>query len=461
MAKMFPPDGPCNPELDGESTVYKALQLLSDDYYVFQDRYWIFENKQRCRQERETDFLIIHPIKGLLIIEVKGGTRFYYDGVKDKWKSGDRTYDNPYKKQLVNARSLPVFLKKKITTLAEIYFNCGYAVCFPHIDVIDGSLAPYMEEEVTLYRKNLNNFVSEIERIYAHYNKSSNFKTIGTQNLQKIIEVIAPKLSLQKSLGAYLEDNEQQVIKLTKEQSKTLDILYKIQEHALIVEGPAGTGKTQVAIAKAIEDVKAEKQVLFITSSDFLKNHIEKEIRLNNKYGLDNITIWTMDEIRNSLSFFLNNYKKQCIENEINSLIVDEAQNLRADELAELADFKNSAPNLEVLILKDDSQKTAKENYTNIFKFYPITIPLQKVIRNTKEIFSTYKEYVGPYHQVEAPERSFHNVIKSFYSNEQDLQDKIVDIFNYILIEEKNVNPNRITLVFSNKPSINFTANCR
>ena len=55
MAKMFPPDGPSNPNLYGESHVYHLLAKLEDDFYIFQDRHWIFTNKEGWRTERETE----------------------------------------------------------------------------------------------------------------------------------------------------------------------------------------------------------------------------------------------------------------------------------------------------------------------------------------------------------------------------------------------------------------------
>ena len=35
MAKMFPPDGPCNAGLHGESKVYDLLSKLDDDLMIF------------------------------------------------------------------------------------------------------------------------------------------------------------------------------------------------------------------------------------------------------------------------------------------------------------------------------------------------------------------------------------------------------------------------------------------
>ena len=149
MAKMFPPDAPSNPDLRGESEVYHLLSQLDDDFYIFQDRYWIFKNKDGARTERETDFLLVHPQKGLLIIEVKGGTRFSYDGEHDKWKSGDNiSYQNPYKKQLANSRKLPLFLKSKLSSLKNRWITCGYAICFTHIDILEGNLALFMEKKL-------------------------------------------------------------------------------------------------------------------------------------------------------------------------------------------------------------------------------------------------------------------------------------------------------------------------
>ncbi|MFM6507157.1 MAG: NERD domain-containing protein, partial [Dolichospermum sp.] len=266
MAKMFPPDGPCNPDLYGESTVYDLLSQLDDNFYIFQDRYWVFKNKYKCITETETDFLLVHPQKGLLILEVKGGTRFSYDGENDKWKSGDDiSYNNPYKKQLANSKKLPLFLKEKIPDLKKMWLNCGYAVCFPHIDILEGNLAPFMEREVTLFSYDLNNLSNRINEIYRHYSSPSD-RAIGKNLVEEIKNLITPQTEFKKSLSAELEDEKERIIHLTKEQEEILDGFYKASK-PILIEGPAGTGKTQLAISQAISDIKSDKFVLFLTNS--------------------------------------------------------------------------------------------------------------------------------------------------------------------------------------------------
>lgn len=326
MAKMFPPDAPSNPDLRGESEVYHLLSQLDDDFYIFQDRYWIFKNKDGARTERETDFLLVHPQKGLLIIEVKGGTRFSYDGEHDKWKSGDNiSYQNPYKKQLANSKNLPLFLKGELPSLKNRWIPCGYAICFPHIDILEGNLAPFMERDVTLVRDDLKNLGEKINEIYSHYSNNNHHQPLGKKIVEEIKTLITPKSEFRKSLSAKLEDEEQTIIKLTKEQQEILDGFYKVKT-PILIDGHAGTGKTQLAISQAISDIQFDILVLFITNSQDSKDYIYKEISLNVEINNDLLKIFTFQEL---------SLVQKVLENKENleevRIIIDEAQQLDGD----------------------------------------------------------------------------------------------------------------------------------
>ncbi len=64
---------------EGEKLVYEALHRLSNDYVVFYSFRWLGTITQR-RSEGEADFVVLHPSKGVLSIEVKAGDIGYRGG---------------------------------------------------------------------------------------------------------------------------------------------------------------------------------------------------------------------------------------------------------------------------------------------------------------------------------------------------------------------------------------------
>jgi len=443
MAKMFPPDGPSNPNLYGESQVYRLLAQLEDDFYIFQDRYWIFKNKEGCRTERETDFLLVHPQKGLLIIEVKGGTQFSYDGEHDQWKSGDKQcYRNPYKKQLANSKQLPLFLKEKIPSLKNFWLTCGYSICFPQIDTLEGNLATFMQREVTLFRYDLIDLDYKINKIYSHYTNPTH-RPLGKQRVEEIKNVITPNSEFKKSLSAELEDEEQTIIQLTKEQQEILDGFYRVNQ-PILIEGPAGTGKTQLAISQAISDIKSNKFVLFITNSPQSQYYIYQEISLNIQLNHDILTVLHSKEVRRVNDILKNQNNGAEIR-----IIVDEAQEIDVIFLRNLADYSEKILHISIIIFKDDSQKKNENDIQQIFQ--AVNYTLQKVIRNTVEIFDSYKEYISPTYKVKKPVRKFKEVIEKFFISDEHLIDALQATLINMTKDEK-ICPKNITILFSKQP---------
>ena len=69
MAKFYPTLINSFHGSEGERLVYEALSKLNNEYVIFHSYRWLGELNQR-RSEGEADFVILHPKKGILSIEV-------------------------------------------------------------------------------------------------------------------------------------------------------------------------------------------------------------------------------------------------------------------------------------------------------------------------------------------------------------------------------------------------------
>ena len=109
-----------------ENLIFESLEKLSDAYYVVHS----FDNVctiEKSFREHECDFVVFHPNKGIIFIEVKAthikyenGTWFYANGTEMK-------YGGPYEQANMNKRHL----LQQVTE--NIRRNCKFlhAVWFP------------------------------------------------------------------------------------------------------------------------------------------------------------------------------------------------------------------------------------------------------------------------------------------------------------------------------------------
>src|SRR5258706_5443420 len=89
MARMVP-----FPMLPTDSTAERRLyegfiEQLDDAYVVYHSVDWVLADS-KGRVEGEADFVIAHPVDGVLALEVKGG-RLAYDPATRRWTQSGRS----------------------------------------------------------------------------------------------------------------------------------------------------------------------------------------------------------------------------------------------------------------------------------------------------------------------------------------------------------------------------------
>ncbi|MDO4765091.1 MAG: nuclease-related domain-containing protein [Eubacteriales bacterium] len=132
----------------GEMKVYEALKTLNDQYTIFYSLSWVGINEKRT--VGEADFVIVHPAKGILVIEVKSGEIEYKNGewIQTNTKSRQSKCITPYFQARKSQFELWDRLKQEIHDF-RIPMMC-YGVWFPSVDISEkAELPPESPKEIT------------------------------------------------------------------------------------------------------------------------------------------------------------------------------------------------------------------------------------------------------------------------------------------------------------------------
>jgi hypothetical protein len=218
---------------------------------------WTAWHSLRVRDRKgylgEGDFVLAHPERGLLVLEVKGGLVELRGGL---WYSNDRRLE---KAPLDQGHT---FLRRLLDRLGE--WSCappawGAAVAFPDTDFDD---QPWQDDlrGVVLGRNHLawlDRFLpAVVERALP---KPQAARGDWTKRLHQMWgETWIPSLSL----GTRVEQGRERWLSLDEVQLSTLDLLAE-QDRAL-VQGGAGSGKTLLAVEAARREAAAGRRVLLL-----------------------------------------------------------------------------------------------------------------------------------------------------------------------------------------------------
>lgn len=221
----------------------------------------------------EIDFLVIAPSLGMFALEVKGGRVKRENGIwyfTDKKGNTNSKERGPFDQARDGIHSLMKAVGEKADVSHYHVANTFYwsGVMFPDIDYDtvgvdeepwqvfdckdDGDVKSYIIRLAQGARQH-------VTELYEHFNEK---KLPSTQDVKYLANLLRGDFDKAVAISAKIKYAEQELVELTQRQYRCVD---QIEENRrAIVYGPAGTGKTLLAIRQVEKLIAEEKTVALI-----------------------------------------------------------------------------------------------------------------------------------------------------------------------------------------------------
>ncbi len=423
MAIMIPQTPSITTKSNAEKKLFAILEKeLDKDYVVFHSAWW--QAVKYVIQDREGDFIIVHPEKGILILEVKGG-QISYDSMNKSWyQNQDRMKKSPFEQAREIRHSFIKFLSKS----SKLSGACiGQCVAFPDVDAVENGLPSEAPRNILLLRPQLEDINRHISSIFDYYSATGNHLRLGEQGVNRIIDLISPKTHFKKYVGNDLNEINQEILRLTEQQFEILNSLC-FQSQCTVL-GCAGSGKTQLAIEKA-RQLSRQKYITLVTCKSinlslYIAASLSQEIQSNHC-------------VVSHYSAVTESYSNR----KFDAVILDEGQDF---ELSELDILKKLLTEEEIFYIFQDSNQNISKNISKYVLQLNPTV-LDKNCRNTKKIFKYAEPFVSCLHKIKSSSIDGRDVIQKPYDIHSNLLLMIDKDISFLVNEEK-VNPNQIVIL--------------
>lgn len=261
-----------------EVKVWRRLrEALGPDWTVFYSRPWLGVTRTGGERDGECDFVVAHPRRGFLAIEVKGGG-ISYDPSMEDWLSRDRDgfrhrISNPVEQAKKAKYELDRRLKASRGFPAARNYRMRHGVIFPDALAPPGNLGVDKPRELFCCHDDLPRIAQWIEQRLA----GGDEEDFGRDGVVALERLLAFPFSLRAPLAASLSDDDQVIDTLTPQQFHILDAIQALPRVA--VGGAAGAGKTIVACEDAARSAQQGLRTLLACVSEPLAEALRERMK--------------------------------------------------------------------------------------------------------------------------------------------------------------------------------------
>jgi len=269
VPRLLPPSPEWADGRHGERAVWEALRDALPDEVALLHSVWLVERDH----EYEADLVVAWPGVGICVVEVKGG-QVSRDG-SGRWfqtKAGQppRPMGNPMTQASHCRHVLQRYLAGRHADAARS--RTAHVVAMPHMALPQSFDAADMPRTLVIDKSDLADVAGRVrEAIERH---GDGHQPLDASGLEQLLALLVAQLPGQASLLSVVEEHEQRVDQLTRDQVAVLDSFrYHLR---LSVIGGAGTGKTWLALEQARRLTRDGRRVALVCYSRGLGRFLQR-----------------------------------------------------------------------------------------------------------------------------------------------------------------------------------------
>jgi len=281
---MIPPNtGKKTPP--GEKLLFEKLRTDPEtEHWVVLHSFGIANHTKNI--EGEVDFVVLIPDEGILFLEVKSGIVKRENGL---WKYGREPFTftsvtGPFRQASEGMHSIRKYVAQKDRSLSNLLFFSG--VFFTMINFEEQSAEWHswqFADHSMIMREPVSTLcVRILRKAREHLRAASSARWFNdrlsrpdTMQINNLLRLLRANFEYYVSPRAELEAAEKNVLRYTEEQFSALDVIE--ENRRVVFKGPAGTGKTILALETARRQSGKERSVIFICYNRFLGKWLDDE----------------------------------------------------------------------------------------------------------------------------------------------------------------------------------------
>ncbi len=367
MAKMIPPYISADCKSPGEKLLFDRFRTdPATDAWIVLHSLGIAKHPERL--SGEIDFVVVIPGLGVLCLEVKAGNVKRYDGY---WIYGsginqEKSSVGPFKQASDGMHAVKKYLSKTDQSLNKILIYSGVIFTYINFDEESPEWHKWQHADRSrIYSTPISEVCSRMLRCAHEHVRStpSSFwydakaSRPDKEQCSQIANILRGDFECVFPLKAAIDQAEKQITAFTEEQFTALDTLDV--NSRLIFRGPAGTGKTFLAVEAARRSALSGKKTLLLCFNRMLGQWLNQATKPFRDQNSSMLTTGTLHSVMRSMIKTVNvpDYSQDywnkklplsVIESileerleapQFDMLIVDEAQDIIKDEFLDVLDL--------------------------------------------------------------------------------------------------------------------------